>query len=143
MASESKTSETEASSNGAGFSLFGNTDWLKPFPLSTPSNRMKAYVAAWQEVLGVAAARLPEQADYVKNLSECKDPADALTQSVEFSWLSLASRRQTGRDYSAPFPTHFTTSRIYRRRLSDDGESKAPSDERSACRPATVESAFF
>lgn len=96
MASESTTSEIEASSNGAGFSFFGNTDWWKPFPLSTPSNRMKAYVAAWQEVLGVAAARLQEQADYVKNLSECKDPADALTQSVEFSRLSLARSSADG-----------------------------------------------
>lgn len=81
------TTETTTNAAQPSFNLpFANPEWLKQFT-DAPA---KFYSSAWNQLLGLSASYLQDQADYVKKLSQCTDPAEALKCHGDFAKKSWA-----------------------------------------------------
>lgn len=99
---------TEASAPKAetfASTLFPAADWLKGWG-ETPA---RTYAAAWEKALDLAAEGLEEQAAYLRQLSHCTDPAEAMRlnasfaqQSVQRLWADSAKAFQDLRSGFAP-----------------------------------------
>lgn len=66
---------------------FGNTEWIK----SLSGAPTKICAAGWERTLAFTAERLQDQAAYLKQLSQCTDPAEALKLNASFSQQFFAS----------------------------------------------------
>ena len=59
----------------------GNAEWFKSLFVA-PAN---AWSGTWQGGLGFTASCLQDQAAYLRQLGQCKDPTDALKCHTEFA----------------------------------------------------------
>lgn len=84
---------TEKSTAGAPLQPFGNVEWVKSFSEAP----VKIYSNICREALDATARRLQVHANYVKKLSECDGPADALTCHGEFVQGFVLSFFEDGR----------------------------------------------
>jgi len=87
---------------------FPAADWLKGWG-EAPA---KAYASVWGRALDLAAGSLEEQAAYLRQLSHCTDPAEALKlnttfaqQSVQRLWSDSAKAFQDLRSGFPPVAT--------------------------------------
>jgi hypothetical protein len=64
-----------------GFVIPCEADWLKSFA-DTP---WKLYAGAVKGALGFTASRLQDQADYMRKLSDCSNPTEALNCQWAFA----------------------------------------------------------
>jgi hypothetical protein len=86
MANEKQFTSEQSAAINSQFPFAASPEWLKSFT-DAP---IKFCGTAWKETLGYTASCLQDQADYVKKLSGCKDPAEALKCQWEFaqqSWI--------------------------------------------------------
>lgn len=74
------------------FPPFGNTDWIK----SVTEASTKLYVGCWGKAIDLAADRLQDQAAYLKSLSQCTDPAEALKLNAAFAQQSASCLLEDG-----------------------------------------------
>lgn len=65
----------------AQFPFPGNAEWIKSL-FAAPA---KACSCTWHGALDFTASCLQDQADYLRQLSQSKDPADALKCHTEFT----------------------------------------------------------
>jgi phasin protein len=79
--SMANTKAAQSAGSSVNFPFAANADWLKSFA----DGPMKFYTTASKEALGLTASLLQDQADYVKRLADCTDPADALKCQWEFA----------------------------------------------------------
>lgn len=83
------TTETSAPKAEAAFftasASFPPAEWMKGWG-EAPA---KAYAAAWGKALDLAAEGLEEQAAYLRQLSRCTDPAEALRLNATFAQQSI------------------------------------------------------
>jgi len=79
MAIVNDSPEAQAPVADLKYLFFSSSEWWKPLS----ENPRKLY-GVWNQALSFTAARLQEQADYAKALSECTDAAEALKYSTEF-----------------------------------------------------------
>ena len=91
--------QTEQST--AIFPFLGNSEWLKSFG-DAPA---KLYATAAKDALSLTASLLQDQADYVKKLADCANPADAMKCQWEFTQKAL-SRSTEG---ASTFLNHLRT----------------------------------
>lgn len=80
MAAERMAFGPQAGMTDAPIQIFGNIEWTK----SLSEAPIKAYVILCQETLSASKRRLQENTEYLKNLSECKGPADVFACHGEF-----------------------------------------------------------
>jgi hypothetical protein len=78
---ETSMANGKATAINANFPFLANPEWLKSFA----EGPVKFYATASKGALGLTASVLQDQADYVKKLAECADPADALKCQWEFA----------------------------------------------------------
>lgn len=97
------TENTEATSINFQSPFSGNQEWLKSFPNVLP---VKVCLATWHEALGFAALCLQDQADYIKSVAECANPADALKCNAEFARKSWARSFGDGSKILDPMRAH-------------------------------------
>lgn len=82
MTTEPASSKDKATAaTSSMFALLGNTEWVKALN-DAPT---KIYASGWEKALSLAADRLQDQAAYLKQLSQCTDPAEALKLNTAFS----------------------------------------------------------
>lgn len=86
MTTEKVTAGAQAEAINFKFPFLANPEWLKSFS-ETP---IKFHTTAWNGALGYTAACLQDQADYLKKLAECADPAETLKCHGEFARKSWA-----------------------------------------------------
>jgi phasin protein len=85
MATSNSKRAAEAASN-SGPAFLDAIGWMKPL-YGGPAN---VCGAAWSEAARLAASSLQDQADYMKKLSECTEPLEALKCHGEFVQRSWA-----------------------------------------------------
>ena len=85
MATETTPPKSQTTESNPLFASLGNTDWIK-FWSDAPA---KIYAEEWRKALGFAADRLQDQAAYLKQLSQCTDPAEALKLNAAFAQESV------------------------------------------------------
>ncbi|MDX3966311.1 MAG: phasin family protein [Bradyrhizobium sp.] len=86
MATETTVPKGQTTESNPLFASLGNTDWVKLWS-DAPA---KMYAAGWGQALGLVADRLQDQAAYLKQLSQCSDPAAALKLNAEFAQQSVS-----------------------------------------------------
>ncbi|MBB4020011.1 hypothetical protein GGR16_005073 [Chelatococcus caeni] len=86
MATETTPPKSQTAASNPLFASLGNTDWVKLWS-DAPA---KIYADGWGKVLGLAADRLQDQAAYLKQLSQCTDPAEALKLNAAFAQQSVS-----------------------------------------------------
>lgn len=86
MATETTVPKGQTTESNLLFASLGNTDWIK-FWSDAPA---KIYAEGWGKALGFAADRLQDQAAYLKQLSQCSDPAAALKLNADFAQQSVS-----------------------------------------------------
>ena len=85
MTTEKVTGPEFLATNGK-LPFLTNPEWAK----SVSEGPLKFYTSAWKEALGFTASCFETQAEYVRKLSQCSDPAEALKCHAEFaqkSWV--------------------------------------------------------
>lgn len=85
MATETTVPKGQTTASESIFASLGNTDWVKLWS-DAPT---KICVEGWRKALGFAADRLQDQAAYLKQLSQCADPAEALKLNAAFAQESV------------------------------------------------------
>lgn len=86
MATETTVPKGQTTASESIFASLGNTDWVKTWS-DAPA---KIYAAGWGQALSLVADRLQDQAAYLKQLSQCSDPAAALKLNAEFAQQSVS-----------------------------------------------------
>lgn len=86
MATETTTPKGQTIVSNPIFAPLGNTDWVKLWS-DAPA---KIYANGWGKALELAADRLEDQATYLKQASQCTDPAEALKLNAEFAQQSFS-----------------------------------------------------
>lgn len=86
MATEPTAPKGQTTASNHLFAPSVSTDWLK-FWSDAPA---RFYTEEWRKILGLAADRLRDQADFLRNVSQCTDPAEALKLNANFAQQSLA-----------------------------------------------------
>lgn len=84
MATEATAPKGHTTASDPVFPPLGNTDLAKIL-----KGAPEVYAAGWGKVLGFAADRLQDQATYLKQLSQCADPAEALKLNTAFAQESI------------------------------------------------------
>lgn len=92
MATETTVPKGQTTESNPLFGSLGNTDWLK-FWSDAPA---KIYADGWGKALGLAADRLQDQATYLKQVSQCTDPAEALKLHTAFAQQSVSRLLEDG-----------------------------------------------
>lgn len=77
------TSETTASETM--FATYANLPWVKAWN-AVPTQNLSG---GWSTALNILADRLQDQAGFVRQLSECNDPAAALQLNATFAQRSM------------------------------------------------------
>lgn len=85
MATEATAPKGHTTASDSVFPSLGNTDLAKIL-----KGAPEVYAAGWGKVLGFAADRLQDQATYLKQLSQCTDPAEALKLNATFAQQSVS-----------------------------------------------------
>ena len=92
MATENSTDGVQPAAINSTFPFLETPELMKSFSQAP----VKFYATAWNGVLGLAARALQDQADYVRKLAECADPAEALKCHGEFARKSWARSCEEG-----------------------------------------------
>ncbi len=106
MATETTVPKGPTTASNPVFASLGNTDWLKPWS-EAPA---KIYADGWAKVLGFAADRLEDQATYLKQVSQCTDPAEALKLNAAFVQQSVLRLWDDGKKISDEIRTDIVSS---------------------------------
>ncbi|WP_414463678.1 phasin family protein [Hyphomicrobium sp. B1] len=92
MATETTPPKSQTAASNPLFASLGNTDWVKLWS-DAPA---KIYADGWGKVLGLAADRLQDQATYLRQVSQCTDPAEAFKLNVAFAQQSVSHLLEDG-----------------------------------------------
>jgi len=92
MATETTAPKGHATASNPVFTSLGNTDWVKHWSDAAA----KIYADGWAKVLGLAADGLQDQVTYLRQLSQCTDPAEALKLNTAFAQQSVSRLLEDG-----------------------------------------------
>lgn len=106
MATETAAPKGHTTASNPVFASLGNTDWLKTWS-EAPA---KIYTDGWAKVLGLAADGLQDQVTYLRQVSQCTDPAEALKLNATFVQQSVLRLWDNGKKISDEISTHIVSS---------------------------------
>lgn len=86
MATETTVPKGQTTVSNPLFASLGNTDWVKLWS-DAPA---KIYAEGWGKALGFAADKLQDQATYLRQVSQCTDPAEAMKLNAAFTQQSFS-----------------------------------------------------